>query len=76
MNDDQLAKFMDAALRNSDKVSIVLERKKLGKSMKIFDHTSSKNLGSAFLYSTGTLRKWIPAKQIKGTLLKQLITRK
>ncbi len=76
MNDNQLANFMDAVLRNSDKVSIVLERKKRGKSMKIFDHTSNKNLGLAFLYNTGKLRKWIPAKQIKGALLKQLITKK
>jgi hypothetical protein len=76
MNDVQLANFIDAALRNSDKVTIVLQRKKLGKSMMIFDHTNNKNLGSAFLYNTGKLRKWIPAKQITGTLVKQLITRK
>lgn len=76
MNDKLVAKFIDSALRNSDKVSIVFEKKKLGKSMHVFDHTLNKNLGSAFLYNTGKLRKWLPAKQITGPVLKNLIIRR
>lgn len=76
MNDALVAKFIDGALRNSDKITIVLEKKKLGKSMHIFDHSLNKKLGSAFLYNSGKLRKWLPAKQIAGKAMKQLITRR
>ena len=75
MNDALVAKFIDGALRHSDKITIVLEKKKLGKSMHIFDHTLNKNIGSAFLYNTGKLRKWLPAKQIGGAVLKSLTRR-
>ncbi len=76
MNDNKLVNLIIAILSNSDKVSLTFERKKLGSSFNIFDHTHRKSLGSAFLYNNGTFRKWPASTKITGSTLKQLITRR
>lgn len=74
MTDKQVADLINAALKHSNHVTVDFSRNKLGKSMKVFDHSNNVRLGTALLYNSGLLRKYPPAKLIGNGI--KFITKK